>query len=149
MKVYLASDHAGFELKKLLSSLVSDMGHEPLDCGAFVYDEHDDYPLFIAEAARHVRDDPSARAIVIGGSGTGEAIVANRFQDVRAAVYYGGTADIVRLAREHNDANILSLGARFVGEKEAQVAVDLFLRTPFSGEERHVRRIGEIDALRL
>lgn len=149
MKVYLASDHAGFELKKLLAPYLSDKGLEPVDCGAFAYDENDDYPLFIAEAARQLEADPSSRAIVIGGSGTGEAIVANRFPGVRAAVYYGGVPDIVRLAREHNDANVLSLGARFVHDDDAKAAVALFLETPFSGEARHERRIGEIESLRV
>jgi ribose 5-phosphate isomerase B len=147
MRVYLASDHAGFALKKLIGTFLAAKGHEPLDCGAFTYDETDDYPPFIAKAALHVKADPSARAVVIGGSGTGEAIVSNRFPGVRAAVYYGGVPDIVRLAREHNDANVLSLGARFLHEDDATAAVELFLATPFSGEERHQRRISEIESL--
>ena len=150
MKIYFASDHAGFELKNDLLAYVRDELHfEVQDCGAFENDPQDDYPSLIAAGARPVSVDAVAgiesRAIVLGGSGTGEAIVANKFDGVRAAVYYGGPEDIIRLSREHNDANVLSLGARFVSIDEAKHAVQLWLSTPFSGDERHVRRIAQIE----
>lgn len=145
MKIYIGSDHAGFELKeKLLAMLVED-GYEIIDKGAFKYDENDDYPDFIEAVAKEVSANPEGtRGIILGGSGEGEAMDANRFPNVRAAEYYGGPLEIVKLSREHNDANILSLGARFVSETEAKDAVRLWLVTPFSGDERHVRRINKI-----
>lgn len=143
MRVYLAADHAGFALKGVLLEMLRAEGHEAVDLGASALDSADDYPDYIMPLAERVAADPSAFGIVLGGSGQGEAMAANRIKGARAAVFYGGTRDIVRLAREHNDANILSLGARFVSEDEAREAVRIFLATPFSGEERHTRRIAK------
>jgi ribose 5-phosphate isomerase B len=147
MKIYFATDHAGFRLKEELVRFVRDeLRFEVEDMGAHREDPEDDYVDFIPLAARKVSEDPDhAKAIVLGGSGEGEAIVANRFPRVRATVYYGGTYDIPRLSREHNDANILSLGARFVSTDDARAVVKLWLSTPFSGDERHVRRITKLE----
>ncbi|MBX4209520.1 RpiB/LacA/LacB family sugar-phosphate isomerase, partial [Candidatus Parcubacteria bacterium] len=137
--------HAGFELKRFLFEHLSLSGHEVRDMGAKKYDPEDDYPDFISLAAKEVAREPGAfRGIVIGGSGEGEAICANKFYGVRAAVYYGGNTDIVRLSREHNDANVLALGARFLSPGDALNAVNLWLTTPFSGDERHKRRIAKL-----
>jgi ribose 5-phosphate isomerase B len=146
MIVVFASDHAGFALKEVLKAHVASLGYDVLDCGATEYDADDDYPVYVHTAAEHVAENPSTRAIVLGGSGQGEAMVANRHGGVRAALYMGethGDLDSVALAREHNDANVLSVGARFVTEDEAKGAVERFLNTPFSGEERHTRRIAQ------
>ena len=145
MTIFIASDHAGFALKGVLIPYLEELGHTVVDCGASSLDESDDYPDFIQKAAQGVAAGHAERAIVLGGSGQGEAMAGNRFLGVRAAVYYGGPLDIVRLAREHNDANVLSLGARFLDEGEAKEAVALFLATPFSDDERHARRIHKID----
>lgn len=146
--VAIASDHAGFELKQELSSFLKEEGYEIVDHGACVYDKGDDYPDFVKLVARDVSRHPDTlRGIVLGGTGTGEAIVCNRFPNVRAAVYYGGNVDIVTLSREHNDANILSIGARFIGLPEAKMVVKNWLETPFTEDERHIRRIEKIDKL--
>ena len=147
MKIYIASDHAGFELKTVLFSFVKDeLKHDTIDCGAFVYDETDDYPGFIRKAAESVARDPKgSRAIILGKSGQGEAMAANRFPNVRAAVYYGCNEEIVTLSRVHNDANVLSLGAGFLDLAHAKHIVSLWLTTEFSGEARHQRRIRDID----
>lgn len=145
MKVYFATDHAGLELKNRLVEYVKTLGHEAIDKGASDFNTEDDYPDFISLAAREVSSDPESRAIILGGSGQGEAVVANRFPNVRAAVWYGGNQDIVKLSREHNDANVLSIGARFVSEDEAKDAVRTWLETKFSGDERHVRRVKKIE----
>ena len=151
MRIYFASDHAGFEMKNSMKEFVGGLHYEVEDCGAYEMDPDDDYTLFISRAAEAVSKDPAnGKAIIFGGSGQGEAIVANKFPHVRAVEYYGPTEDkdhleIVRLSREHNDANILSIGARFVSLPEAREAIELWLKTPFSNEERHVRRIAEID----
>ena len=155
MKVYFASDHAGFELKKMLIEHVKVMQYEVEDCGAYELDPDDDYPAFIAKAAEAIATDPDSRAILIGGSGEGEAIVANRFKNVRAVVFYGGgreqmdasgkSLDIIASSRMHNNANALSLGSRFLGQEEAIAAVERWLTLPFPGEERHVRRIAKFD----
>jgi len=146
MHIYIATDHAGFKLKENLVPFIEGLGYEVTDCGAHTYDKADDYPDFISKAALEVsKDQENNRAIVLGGSGQGEAIVANRMSGVRAVVYYGGDIEIVQLGREHNNANILSLGARFVSGEDAQRAVKTFLETPFPEEERHVRRINKID----
>lgn len=146
MKVYFASDHAGFEYKKELIPFVESLGYETSDAGAHVLNEEDDYPEFISNAAREVATKPEeVKAIILGGSGQGEAIMANRFKNVRAAVYNTNNEELITLAREHNNANILSIGARFVSLDEAKKAVQLFLETPFSDEERHLRRIKQIE----
>ncbi len=144
MKIYFASDHAGFELKEKLKEFLKGEGYDIEGCGDFVYDEQDDYPDFILKAAQAVAKDKGSKGIILGGSGQGEAIAANKVNGIRAVVYYGGSEDIVRLSREHNNANILSLGARFLSEEEAKRAVLLWLKTPFSEEERHKRRIQKI-----
>ena len=150
MKIYFATDHAGFALKEKLVPFVRDtLGHEVIDCGAYTLEENDDYPLFIKKAGEAVSQNPhEVRGIILGGSGQGEAMVANKYASVRAVEYYGGDTEIIKLSREHNDANVLSLGARFVTEEEAKEAVSLWLATPFSGDERHVRRIAEIDEIK-
>lgn len=142
MTILIASDHAGFELKEKLKVYLAELGHSAKDFGAFSYDENDDYPDFILPLAEEIAKDPeNSKGIVLGGSGQGEAMAANRIKNCRAIVYYGGNSDIIKLSRRHNDANILSLGARFLAEDEAKQAVKLWLSTPFSGEERHVRRL--------
>ena len=146
MKVYFATDHAGFHLKNVLKDYVSNLGYEVIDCGAYELNNDDDYPEFIKKASVKVSVDPeNSKAIILGGSGQGEDMVADKFPNVRSALYYGGPLEIVKLSREHNDANILSLGARFVDENQAKEAVKLWLQTPFSNDERHKRRIEQID----
>jgi len=148
VKVYIGSDHAGFELKNALIDFLVGLDYEVSDKGAFGYDEGDDYPDFISSVAREVSEDPeNAEGIILGASGQGEAITANRFKNVRAAVYYGGNSDIIRLSRQHNNTNILSLGARFLSEEKAKEAVKIWLNTPFSRDERHIRRIKKIEDL--
>ncbi len=144
MKIYFASDHAGFELKEKLKEFLKEKGYEVEGLGDFVYDEQDDYPDFILKAAQAVAENEGSKGIVLGGSGQGEAIAANKVKGVRAVVYYGGPEEIIKLSRKHNDANILSLGARFLSEEEAKKAVELWLKTDFSEEERHKRRIKKI-----
>jgi ribose 5-phosphate isomerase B len=144
MKIIIAADHAGFNLKEELKPFLGGLGHDVEDKGAFSLDPEDDYPDFMIPAAEAVAKDPeNIRGIIIGGSGQGEAMVANRFSGVRAAVYYGGNEEIVRLSREHNNANVLALGARFMDEDEAKRAVELWLAEKFSGEERHLRRLNK------
>lgn len=145
MKIHLATDHAGFELKEKILEFLVDSDYEVSDHGAFEYNESDDYPDFIKKAAQAVSDDPEhTMGIIFGGSGQGEDMVADKFDHVRSAVYYGGNLEIVKLAREHNNANMLSIGARFVAEDEAKEAIKLFIETPFSEAERHKRRIDKI-----
>lgn len=144
MKIYLATDHAGFEVKEFLKEKLTSLGNEIEDCGAFTNDPHDDYPDFIEIAAVKVSNDPTSRGIILGGSGQGEAITANKIKNIRAVVYYGGNEELITLSRQHNDANILSLGARFLTQEEALKAVNLWLETGFPNEERHARRIEKI-----
>ncbi len=157
MTIYLAADHAGFELKEKIKKFLTEKEYEVKDFGAFEYDKKDDYPDFVKLAAEAVgkceiaapstavgaRNDEECRAIVLGASGQGEAMVANRQRGVRAAVLDIYDEEVIKLSREHNDANVLSLGARFLKEEEALRAVELWLTTPFSGEERHIRRIAK------
>ena len=145
MTIYIGSDHAGFELKERIKIFLRELEHEIEDLGAHEYNQDDDYPDFVIPVARSVADNGGARGIIFGGSGQGEAIAANRVAGARAAVYYGGSLEIVKLSREHNDANILSLGARFLSEEKAKEAIKLWLDTPFSGEERHARRIKKLE----
>lgn len=143
MRIHLATDHAGYEMKEYLKKMLIDEGHDVIDHGADHFDQNDDYPDFIIPAAQAVAMDTGSMGIILGGSGEGEAMAANRIPRVRAAVYHGGDVAIVRATREHNDANVLSLGARFISQDDAERAVITFLATPFSGDERHVRRINK------
>ena len=144
MKVYIGSDHAGYELKNKLKVYLGELGYEIEDKGAFEFNSTDDYPDFIKQVAVAVSQDKDIRGIVLGGSGQGEAMVANKQEGIRATEYYGGNLEIVKVSREHNDANVLSLGARFINEDEAKQAVKIFLETPFSNDPRHIRRINKI-----
>jgi ribose 5-phosphate isomerase B len=139
MRVYLGSDHAGFELKKHLEAWLVGHGHQPVDRGPTSYDGDDDYPPYVLSAATGVAADPGSAGIVLGGSGNGEAIAANKVAGVRAAVVW--SEETARLAREHNDANIISIGTRMHDVETALRFVEIFLDTPFSGAERHARRI--------
>ena len=143
--IYLGADHAGFELKEEIKKFLLGLGLGVEDKGAMELDLDDDYPDFVYPVAQAVAQDPGAsRGIVLGGSGQGEAMVANRVKGVRSAVYYGGPLDIVKLSRQHNDANVLSLGARFLTKEQVIEAVKLWLDTPFEGG-RHLRRIKKIE----
>ena len=149
--VYLASDHAGFELKEEIKQYLLGLGMEVEDMGAFEINPDDDYPDFVRPVAqkvalRQAQGESNAYGIVLGGSGQGEAIAANKVQGIRTAVYYGGSLDIVKLSRAHNDANILSLGARFLTAEQAKEAVRLWIETPFEGG-RHERRIRKIESV--
>ncbi|GGO00079.1 ribose-5-phosphate isomerase [Microbispora rosea subsp. aerata] len=142
MRVYIGADHAGYELKNHLVSWLKEQGHEVEDCGPHVYDAEDDYPPFVLRAAQGVANDEGSLGVVIGGSGNGEQIAANKVRGVRAALAWN--EDTAKLAREHNDANVISLGARQHTPEEAVRFVALFLATPFSGAERHARRIRQL-----
>ncbi|MFA4890578.1 MAG: RpiB/LacA/LacB family sugar-phosphate isomerase [Candidatus Paceibacterota bacterium] len=146
MKIFLGCDHAGFEMKEKLKAYLAELGYQAEDMGASSYDEQDDYPDFVLPIAQAVARDPEqSRGIILGGSGQGEAMVANRVKGARAAVLYFYNENIIRLSREHNNANILSLGARFLNDEEAKRAVKLWLEAPFPEDERHKRRILKID----
>lgn len=158
-KIYLGSDHVGYEFKNTLASYLKGLGYEIEDRGAFNYMADDDYPDFIKQVAESVASDSGSFGIIMGGSGQGEAMCANRTKGVRSIVFYGPKEpitnidisgeksidpfEIIKLGRMHNDANILSLGLRFTTEDEAKFAVELFLNTKFSGDERHIRRINK------
>ncbi len=142
MRVYLGSDHAGFELKGRLIEWLSQAGHEAVDCGPSSYDEGDDYPPYVMRAASSAVADPGSLGIVIGGSGNGEQIASNKIPGVRAALAFSD--DTARLARLHNNANVLSLGARMYPDSDAIRFAQVFIETDFSQEPRHVRRLGEI-----
>lgn len=142
MRVYLGSDHAGYDLKQRLAEHLTAAGQEVVDCGPHVFDAEDDYPPFVLLAATRVAADPGSAGIVIGGSGNGEAIAANKVRGIRAGLAFSD--DTARLTREHNDANVLSLGARMYDEETALRFADIFLATAFSGDERHVRRIAQL-----
>ncbi|MUL43110.1 ribose-5-phosphate isomerase [Streptomonospora sp. PA3] len=144
MRVYLGSDHAGFELKEHLVARLKEQGHEVVDAGPADYDPADDYPPFVLRAAEGVAADPGSAGVVIGGSGNGEQIAANKVAGVRAALAW--SEETARLARRHNDANVVSLGARMHTAQEAEEFVGVFLRTPYSGEDRHTRRIEMLTA---
>ena len=144
MKIYLASDHAGFKLKQSLINHLMNIGVAIEDCGAYHMDPLDDYPDFIIPAARKIANDVGSLGIIIGGSGQGEAIAANRIKGIRAAVYYDGPLDIVKLSRSHNNANVLSLGARFLTNKKSIDIIDIWLNEAFEGG-RHQKRIDKLD----
>lgn len=146
MVIYFATDHAGLELKNYLFARLAEIGYEVSDFGAFEYNPDDDYPDFVNQVAQKVSQQKNALGIVLGGSGQGEAMVANRYKNVRAIVYYGGPTEILELGKEHNNANVISLGARFLTREQALQAVQIWLDTKFSEAERHKRRIKKIDA---
>ena len=144
MKIHLATDHAGLELKDKIKLHLTELGHEVIDHGAHEYDALDDYPDFIFPCAKAVAQDDQSRGIILGGSGQGEAMAANRIKGCRAAVFYSGPKEIAILSREHNNANILSLGARFMDANDIFDVIDLWLQKPFEGG-RHQRRIDKLD----
>ena len=139
MRVHLAADHAGYELKTHLLAWLAENGYEPVDHGAFEYDALDDYPPFCVHAAQAVADEPGSLGIVIGGSGNGEQIAANKVEGIRAALAW--STEIASLARQHNNAQVVSVGARMHTQDEATAIVESFLTTPWSDEPRHQRRI--------
>lgn len=144
MRVHIASDHAGFDLKTHLVEHLRDEGHDVVDHGAGVYDAQDDYPPMCIACGEGVVADPGSLGVVIGGSGNGEQIAANKVRGVRAALAWN--EDTAALARQHNDANVVSVGARQHSTEEATHLVDVFLATPFSGDARHLRRIQAVSA---
>ncbi len=144
MKIHIATDHAGLELKNIIRDYLIEKGHDVTDHGAYTYDALDDYPDFIFPCAKAVAADSESRGIILGGSGQGEAMAANRVKGVRAAVFYNGPDEIVKLSREHNNANILSLGARFMTENEIYDVIEMWLNETFAGG-RHQRRIEKLD----
>jgi ribose 5-phosphate isomerase B len=161
MKIYLGADHAGFKLKELTKVFLSEKDYAIEDCGAFEFNKDDDFPDFINKVAKKVSTDPeNSRGILIGGSGQAEMMLANKYKNIRCALFYGpvmpiSTVDIqgrksenpyeiVKLTRLHNKANILSLGSRFLKTQDAITAIELWLKTPFSNDERHIRRIKKI-----
>ncbi|MBW3538127.1 RpiB/LacA/LacB family sugar-phosphate isomerase [Candidatus Parcubacteria bacterium] len=163
MKIYFGADHAGYELKSLLKRYAQELGHEVVDCGNHNFEPDDNYPDFVVPVARAMTDDDQIRGVVIGGSGQGEAMAANKIPLARAAVYYGAVLpkqavditgrvsqdkyEIIRLSRSHNDSNVLSFGARFVDPDEAKECLKIWLETPFSNTERYVKRIKQVEAL--
>jgi ribose 5-phosphate isomerase B len=142
MRVYLGSDHAGFELKARVLEHLEGLGHDVVDCGALSYEPDDDYPAPCIAAATRMMADPGSLAVVVGGSGNGEQIAANKVKGVRAALVWSDNT--ARLAREHNDANVISIGARNHPDADALRFVEIFLATPFSQGARHKRRIGQL-----
>ncbi|MCW2602871.1 MAG: ribose 5-phosphate isomerase [Pseudonocardiales bacterium] len=140
MRVYLGSDHAGFELKGAIAAHLTALGHEAVDCGPHEYDAEDDYPPFCFAAAERTVADPGSLGVVIGGSGNGEQIAANKVVGVRCALAW--SVETATLGREHNNANLMSVGARMHTTDEALSFVEAFLATPFSEGARHIRRIG-------
>jgi ribose 5-phosphate isomerase B len=143
MKVFLATDHAGFKLKEEIKQYLLEQNYEIEDLGAFSLDPTDDYPLLISKAAEEVsKDSQNSMAIIFGKSGAGEEIVANKFKNVRAVL--GFSKENVQLSRQHNNANVLSLGTEFEDFTKAKELVDIFLKTPFSNDPRHIRRVSEI-----
>lgn len=158
-KVYFASDHAGLSLKNALIEYLRTLRYDVEDMGSYTFDPEDDYPDFVTPLAKRVADEVESRGVIIGGSGQGEAMCANRISGIRAAIFYGPMRvtsaleieggysedgyDLVRLARRHNNANVLAIGARFVSGEEAEEAVHVFLDTPFSDSPRHARRLAK------
>lgn len=165
MKIYLATDHAGIELKNKAIAFLQKEGYETEDCGAFDYDKDDDYPDWISKAAKKVSENPQERGIIFGGSGEGEAIVANKFHNVRCALFYAPAIptqavdiegnkstdpfEILKLTRTHNATNMLSVGFRFVTDEDVFKAIKVWLETPDPTEERHMRRVEKIKKIEM
>jgi len=160
MKIYLGTDHAGFDLKEKVKKYLQEKGYTVEDCGAYTFNTSDDYPDFISKVGEAISKNPKDKGIIFGGSGQAEAMLANKYKNVRAALFYAPRVpphavdatgrisyepfEMIRLTREHNDANILSIGARLLTEEEAIKAITLWLETPFPADPRHVRRIEKI-----
>ena len=144
MIIHLATDHAGLDLKNSIKAYLISKNYEVIDHGAHDYDPQDDYPDFIFPCVKAIAKDTNSRGIILGGSGQGEAMAANRIKGVRAAVFYNGPDEIIKLSREHNNANVLSLGARFMSEEEIYKIINIWLEEPFGGD-RHQRRIDKLD----
>jgi ribose 5-phosphate isomerase B len=162
-KIYLATDHAGLEVKNKVIEYLKSLGYETEDCGPFEFDKNDDYPDLISKAAKKVSENPEEFGIVFGGSGQGEAMVSNKFKNVRCALFYSlaipaqaidisgnkstDPYEMLKLTREHNNSNMLSIGTRFLTEEQIITAIKIFLESPFPGDERHARRIEKIKAI--
>ena len=144
MMIHLATDHAGLELKDSIKKYLVENSYQVKDHGAYEYDALDDYPDFIFPCAKAVAENTESKGIIFGGSGQGEAMAANRVKGVRAAVFYNGPDEIIKLSRKHNNANVLSLGARFMEESVIHRVIEVWLNEPFEGG-RHVRRIEKLD----
>ena len=146
-KIYLSGDHAGFKLKEKIKLWLEKKGHKIIDIGPLEYDPQDDYSDFVIPMAKKVSKDKKSRGIIIAGSGQGEIIAANRVKGARAALFYGGNPNILKLSRAHNDSNILSLGSRFLNEKQIKKAIEIWLKAKFSNAVRHKRRLKKIEKL--
>ncbi|WP_431841470.1 ribose-5-phosphate isomerase [Calidifontibacter indicus] len=144
MRVHIGGDHAAYEMQRGLVDWLAEQGYDVVDHGPKEYDELDDYPVFVLRAAEAVAAEPGSLGVVLGGSGNGEQIAANKVKGIRAALCY--STELAQLAREHNDAQIISLGGRFHTQEQAQAMVKVFLETPFSGVERHQRRLDMVSA---
>ena len=144
MRIHIATDHAGLDLKNTIKDYLTEQGHDVTDHGAYDHDPADDCPDFIMPCAKAVSKDAQSKGIILGGSGQGEAMAANRIRGVRAAVFYDGPEDIIKLSRHHNDANILSLGARFLNKQKLFDIIQIWLSERFEGG-RHQRRIDKLD----
>lgn len=142
MRVHIGSDHAGLELKNALVEHLKSSGHDVVDHGPHVYDALDDYPVFCIPAAQGVASEKGAFGIVLGGSGNGEQMAANKVKGIRAALVW--SVETAKLAREHNDANVIAIGGRMHPIEVCKELIDVFLATPFSKDERHIRRIGQV-----
>ena len=144
MRIHIGGDHASYELQRDLVTWLAEQGHEVVDHGPAEYDAVDDYPVFVLRTAEAVAADPDSLGVVLGGSGNGEQMAANKVAGIRAALAW--SPELARLAREHNDAQIVSVGARMHSVEEARAIVQAFLETPFSGDERHRRRVDMVSA---
>ncbi len=143
MRLHIGGDHAAYELQRALVAWLTEQGHDVVDHGPEDYDDQDDYPVYVLRAAEAVAEEPGSLGIVLGGSGNGEQMAANKVRGIRAALCH--TVELARLAREHNDAQVISLGGRFTTLEEAKQMVQAFVDTAFSGAERHQRRVDMVD----
>jgi ribose 5-phosphate isomerase B len=150
-RIHLATDHAGFEMKEFVREALLELGYEVIDHGAYDYDAEDDFPDFVTPAALAVAQEfeMASRGVIFGGSGQGEAMAANRIAGARAIAYYQFNPEIIKLSREHNDANILSIGARFISNEEAIESILFWLEIPFSENEKYQRRNEKLDQFEL
>lgn len=142
MKIYLGTDHAGFEFKEEIKKYLIERRYDVIDCGAYVFDKNDDYPDFIGKVGKNVGENKDSYGIIWGKSGAGECIVANKYRNIRC--FLAVNEENVRLARQHNDANVISFGSEFVTIDKAKNLIRLFLETDFSQEKRHIRRLNKI-----